>query len=199
MEPPPLVLLVGLMLLAVAGGRRDGPGTGEAPECRWKGRREEERSGPRWAERKGGGGGGGVGGFSRPSAGPEGAAEPPQPAVWPRSRVRCARRPAGRTWALFAAAFCLLSLPRRVHLPARPFPTARALRFLSFRLSFFHRFNFQRGGGEDCERRFHAVPGEWSVPPGPHGCGQRYGRARYARHGVSAAVPALVLAGTARE
>lgn len=80
----------------------------------------------------------------------------------PRSGVRCARRPAGRTWALFAAAFCLLSLPRRVHLPARPSPTARALRFLSFRLSFFHRFNFQRGGGGDCERRFHAAPGERS-------------------------------------
>ena len=70
MEPPPLVLLVGLALLGAAGGRREGPGTGEAPGCRWKGRREEKQLGLRWAERKGGGGE--VGGFSRPSAGPRG-------------------------------------------------------------------------------------------------------------------------------
>lgn len=73
MEPPPLVLLVGLALLGAAGRLRDGSGWGEG--CRWKGRREGKRSGLRWVERKGGGGR--VGGFSRPSAGPGGAAEPP--------------------------------------------------------------------------------------------------------------------------
>lgn len=97
------------------------------------------------------------------------------------------------SFLFLAACICLLA----------PLPTARALRFLSFRLSFFHRFNFQRGGGGDCERRFHAAPGERSGASRRVPTTTGSGTAVRGAHGTmfprrSPPCPALVPAGTAR-